>query len=51
MRHEPSKSFAWILLSKDNFSKFAMVYVLHSKRANEVTAGVAGFIKIFASQR
>jgi hypothetical protein len=47
MRHEPSGLYAWILHIKDHFSKFSMLYTLYSKRAKEVAAAVADFIKYF----
>jgi hypothetical protein len=47
MRHKPSGNYTWILYVKDHFSKLSMLYTLHSKRAEEVAAAVAEFIKHF----
>jgi hypothetical protein len=47
MRHEPSERYQWILHVKDHFSKYSMLYALHSKHAEGIADALGEFIKAF----
>jgi hypothetical protein len=46
-RHSPSDNYAWILHIKDHFSKFCMLFALHSKHAEPIAKCIAIFIEAF----
>ncbi|SLM41265.1 Ribonuclease H-like domain [Lasallia pustulata] len=47
MRHQPDGHNKWILHIKDHFSKFSMLYALHSKRAIEIADAFSLFVRHF----
>jgi hypothetical protein len=45
IQHESSGNYTWILHIKDYFSKYSMLYPLHSKHASPIAACISEFIK------